>query len=83
MRRGPVIGPGAFEGARVALLAGNIAWTTLCLGGFLPGTRVWMAALTGALVAVHLVDPWRGARAHAPAGCSCRSLPTPRRTPRG
>ena len=65
MRRGPVIGPGAFEGARVALLAGNIAWTTLCLGGFLPGTRVWMAALTGALVAVHLVDPWRGARAHA------------------
>jgi len=65
MSRGPAFSPAAFEGARVAVLAGNIAWTTLCLGGFLPGSRVWMAALTGALVAVHLVDPSRGARAHA------------------
>jgi len=57
----------AFEWARVALLAANIGWTTLCLGGFLPVTRVSMAALTGALIAVHLVDPSRGTRAH-PAG---------------
>jgi O-antigen ligase len=58
---------GAFECARVALLTANLAWTTLCLGGFLPGTRVWMAALTGALIAVHVADPARGTRAH-PAG---------------
>jgi tetratricopeptide (TPR) repeat protein len=64
---GPVRSPVAFERARVALLAANIAWTTLCLGGFLPGTRVAMAMLTGALVAVHLADPARGTRAH-PAG---------------
>ena len=67
MNRGPNRTPAAFEVARVALLAADIAWTTLCLGGFLPGSRVWMAALTGALVAVHLVDPARGTRAH-PAG---------------
>src|SRR5271165_5949766 len=59
--------PGAFEWVRVALLAANISWTTLCLGGYLPGSRVLMAALTGALIAVHLVDPARGTRAH-PAG---------------
>ena len=67
MSRGPACNPAAFEGARVALLAANIAWTTLCLGGYLPGSRVWMTALTAALIAVHLADPARGARAH-PAG---------------
>ncbi len=57
----------AWEWARVVLLSANILWTTLCLGGFLPGTRIAMAALTAALVAVHLADPRRGTRAH-PAG---------------
>ncbi|HXQ80910.1 MAG TPA: O-antigen ligase family protein [Opitutaceae bacterium] len=65
MNGDPVRSHAAFEWARVALLTANLAWTTLCLGGFLPGTRVWMAALTGALIAVHLVDPSRGTRAHA------------------
>lgn len=56
-----------FERARVALLAANLAWTTLCLGGYMPGTKVVMGLLTGALIAVHLVDPSRRARPH-PAG---------------
>ena len=67
MSRGSVRPIGAFELARVALLTANLAWTTLCLGGFLPGSREWMAALTGALIAVHLADPARGTSAH-PAG---------------
>ena len=67
MTRGGVRSPAAFEWARVALLGANLAWTTLCLGGFLPGSRVVMAALTAALLAVHLADPARGTRAH-PAG---------------
>jgi O-antigen ligase len=53
-----------FQWARVALLCANVLWTTLCLGGFLPGTRVAMTLLTAALVAVHLADPARGTRAH-------------------
>ncbi len=57
----------AFEWARALLLSANLAWTTLCLGGFLPGTRVATALLTAALIAVHVADPARGARAH-PAG---------------
>jgi hypothetical protein len=56
-----------FERARVALLSANIAWTTLCLGGFMPGTKVAMIILTGALLAVHLADPARRGRPH-PAG---------------
>lgn len=56
-----------FEWARVALLAANLAWTTLSLGGFLPGSRVPMALLTAALVAAHFLDPDCGWRAH-PAG---------------
>jgi O-antigen ligase len=55
----------AFEWARTALLSANILWTTLCLGGFLPGARIEMTLLTAALVAVHLADPARGLRAHA------------------
>lgn len=57
----------AWEWARVALLSANLLWTTLCLGGSLPGTRVAMVVLTAALLAVHLADPLRGMRAH-PAG---------------
>ncbi len=67
MTGGGARSPAAFEWARVALLGANLAWTTLCLGGFLPGSRVGMAALTAALLAVHLADPARGTRAH-PAG---------------
>jgi O-antigen ligase len=43
----------AWEWAQAALLAANLAWTTLCLGGFLAQTMVVTSALTGALVAVH------------------------------
>lgn len=57
----------AWEWMRVGILSANIAWTTLCLGGFLPGARVLMAVLTGALIGVHFADPRRGVRAH-PAG---------------
>ena len=52
---------------RTALLAANLVWTTLCLGGFTPGSRVVMALLMALLVAVHFGDPLRGLRAH-PAG---------------
>lgn len=64
--RGPASRLG-FERACVALLAADIAWTTLCLGGYMPGTKVAMIILTGALLAVHLVDPTRRGRPH-PAG---------------
>jgi tetratricopeptide (TPR) repeat protein len=57
----------AWEWVRTALLAANIAWTTACLGGYLPGSRALMSVLTAALVAVHFADPLRGRRAH-PAG---------------
>jgi len=67
MNSGSARSQAAFEWARVALLAANLAWTTLCLGGYLPAARVGMAAMTGALIAVHLADPARGTRAH-PAG---------------
>ena len=48
----------------------NLGWTTLCLGGYLPGTMVVTSALTGAALAVHLVARAFGraavpARAHA------------------
>jgi hypothetical protein len=56
-----------FERARVALLVANIGWTTLCLGGYMPGTKVAMIVLTGALFAVHLIDPAQSGRPH-PAG---------------
>jgi O-antigen ligase len=63
----PPAAKAGFERARVALLAADIAWTTLCLGGFMPGPKVVMIILTGALVAVHLADPSRRGRPH-PAG---------------
>jgi hypothetical protein len=63
----PPVRASAFEWARTALLSANLLWTTLCLGGFLPGARILMTVLTAALVAVHFADPARGARAH-PAG---------------
>jgi O-antigen ligase/cytochrome c-type biogenesis protein CcmH/NrfG len=50
------------------LLAGNVAWTTLCLGGVRPETMVLSWGLTGITLALQLVtSAWSGGRAH-PAG---------------
>jgi hypothetical protein len=57
--------PSGWEWIRSVLLASNIVWTTMCLGGVLPGTRMVTALLTAALVAAHFADPVRGTRAHA------------------
>ena len=57
----------ACEWARAALLSATLAWTTLCLGGVLPETKVITAVLVAALVAVHFGDPKAACRAH-PAG---------------
>ena len=43
-----------WEWTQALLLAANLGWTTLCLGGYLAETMVVTSALTGALVAVHL-----------------------------
>jgi tetratricopeptide (TPR) repeat protein len=53
-----------FERARAALLAADIGWTTMCLGGYMPGTKAVMIVLTAALLAVHLLDPSQRARPH-------------------
>ncbi len=54
---------------QTTLLAVNLTWTTLCLGGYRPETMVVTGALTCALVAVHLLSNAFAAtpRAH-PAG---------------
>ncbi|MEY2878060.1 MAG: hypothetical protein RLZZ15_440, partial [Verrucomicrobiota bacterium] len=44
------------EWAQAALLAANLAWTTLCLGGYRPETMVVTSALNGLLLAAHLLD---------------------------
>ena len=44
-----------WEWLTAALLVANLAWTTLCLGGFRPETMVVTGALNGLLLAVHLV----------------------------
>ncbi len=44
-----------WEWAQVALLVGNLAWTTLCLGGYRPETMVMTTALSAALLVVHLI----------------------------
>jgi len=46
----------AWEWAQTALLAINLAWTTLCLGGYLPETVVVTSVLIGLLLAVHLLE---------------------------
>ncbi len=58
-----------WEWAQTALVAGNLAWTTLCLGGFLAETMMITSALNGLLLAVHLAARTAGGvgRAH-PAG---------------
>ncbi|HTO03047.1 MAG TPA: O-antigen ligase family protein, partial [Opitutus sp.] len=45
-----------WEWAQVALLSVNLAWTTLCLGGFRAETMVVTSALGGALLAVHFAE---------------------------
>jgi hypothetical protein len=59
--------PSACEWTRAALLSANLAWTTLCLGGFLPGTKLVTVVLTAALVVAHFGDAAQSTRAH-PAG---------------
>jgi len=59
--------PSACEWTRAALLSANLSWTTLCLGGVLPATKLVTVVLTAALVAAHFGDAARGSRAH-PAG---------------
>jgi O-antigen ligase len=44
-----------WEWAQTALLAGNLAWTTLCLGGYRAETAVVTVTLTNALLAVHFL----------------------------
>jgi len=46
----------AWEWAQTALLAINLAWTTLCLGGYLPETVVVTDVLIGLLLATHLLE---------------------------
>jgi O-antigen ligase len=52
------------------LLAANLVWTTLCLGGYLPRTMVLSMALTVAALAVTAIDwaPARGRTSLHPAG---------------
>lgn len=45
-----------WEWAQVALLSVNLAWTTLCLGGFLAETMVLTSALSAALLTVHFTE---------------------------
>jgi O-antigen ligase len=44
-----------WQWAQVSILVANLAWTTLCLGGYRPETMVVSTALTGLLLAVHFV----------------------------
>jgi O-antigen ligase len=64
-RNPPPAPASVWEWIRAVLLAANLAWTTLCLGGVLPGTRGVTACLTALLVAAHFADPARGRRAHS------------------
>ena len=57
----------AWEWARTALLAADIAWTTLCLGGYMPGTRMGMIGMTALVLAAYFCDPNRPQKSH-PAG---------------
>src|SRR6187549_2488536 len=41
------------EWIQAILLAANLIWTTLCLGGYRPETKLVTFALTGVLVMVH------------------------------
>jgi len=47
-------GLAGFEWVQTVLLAANLGWTTLCLGGYRPETMVITSSLTGALLVLHL-----------------------------
>ncbi len=49
-----------WEWSLTILLSANLAWTTLCLGGFLPATVVVTSLLTAALLIVYAVGASRG-----------------------
>jgi O-antigen ligase len=44
-----------WEWTQTALLAANLAWTTLCLGGYLPETMVVSSLLTALALAAHFL----------------------------
>ncbi len=45
-----------WQQAQVALLVGNLGWTTFCLGGYRPGTMVIAWLLAGLLFGVHFAE---------------------------
>ena len=59
------------EWVQTALLGGNLAWTTLCLGGYRPETMQVTLALSGLLLAIHFAicaSEGRPLRGTSPAG---------------
>ncbi|PTX96415.1 O-antigen ligase family protein [Opitutus sp. ER46] len=58
----PLVRISPWEWLQTMLLAVNLLWTTLCLGGYLPGTMVVTSWLTAALLLVHAVGWWQRAR---------------------
>ncbi len=54
-----------WEWAQAVLLAVNLVWTTLCLGGYLRETMLWSVAGTGVILALKFA---RGALGVAPLG---------------
>src|SRR3954469_25281277 len=56
-----------WEWAQTVLLAINLAWTTLCLGGYRPETMVVTSALTGLTLVIHFVARWLRPRRIRPA----------------
>ncbi len=62
----------AWEWAQVALLVANLAWTTFCLGGYRAETMVASSALTGTLLAVHLLGRTGGWSALSSTRCEAR-----------
>jgi O-antigen ligase len=48
--------PSGWQWAQTTLVAVNLVWTTLCLGGYRPETMVVTSALTCLLLSVHLLE---------------------------
>jgi O-antigen ligase len=61
-----------WEWVQSVLIVANLAWTTLCLGGYRPETMIVTSALNGVLLAVHLLsrgfDSEGGSARFHPAG---------------
>ena len=60
----------AWEWFTAALIVANLAWTTLCLGGFRPETMIITSALNALLLAAHFAR-----RAFTPADLRRRLHP--------